>query len=539
MGTVWRPFIRQDTEHAFSPEISKRRRGPWAWVGISLLIAFAVLAVVAVVVVDHAGPLLKGRVIETLSTDFNSRVELDTLNVSVLPGLQVSGDGLRIFPPDNVVAAGAKDPLIAVKHFAFHSGLIGLFIKPMHVHAVNVSGLQITVPPASVRAKAGPTTRHKGKIKIVLGTLICDNSRLVIAASRPDKDPKSFELQHIEMKNVGPNDPWRYDAVLINAVPKGEIRSSGTFGPWNTDTPGDSSVTGHYTFDHANLNPIKGIGGILSSVGDFKGQLDKIIVDGTAETPDFSLDTAKHPMHLRTRFHAIVDGTSGDTYLRSVDAILGNSHFTTSGAVVNVKGRGHQIDLDVDVPGDQLQDFLNLSVKTEPPVMSATITTKAKLQIPPGHQSVSQRMTMQGQFTLRNIHFTNPSVQDKVDMLSLRAQGQPEQAKPGATDVNSRMTGTFRMSGGALTFDDLSYSLPGAQINLFGVYSLDGQHFAFHGKVLTNASLPHMVDNFWASLALRAVQPFFRRKGGGAEIPVSITGTKSAPKFGLDLFGHH
>lgn len=538
MDPVWRPFIAQET-HPSSLQAPKRKRRVWHWIGISLLIALAVFAVIAVVVVDHAGPLLKGRVIETLSTRFDSRVELDTLNVSVLPGLSVSGDGLRIYPPDNLVAAGAKDPLIAVKHFAFHSGVIGLFIKPMHVRAVNVSGLQITIPPRSMREKAGPAPRHKGKVKILVSTLVFDDSRLVIAASRPDKDPKNFELHHIEMHDVGPSAPWKYDAVLINAVPRGEIHSSGTFGPWNTDSPGDSSVTGYYTFDHANLNPIKGIGGILSSVGDFKGRLDKIIVDGTTETPDFSLDTASHPMHLHTKFHAIVDGTSGDTYLHPVDAILGDSHFTTSGAVVNIKGRGHRIDLDVDVPGDRLQDFLKLSVKTEPPVMSAIITTKAKLQIPPGDRSVSQKMSMQGRFTLRNIHFSNPSVQDKVDMLSLRAQGHPHQARPGAADVNSRMTGTFRMSAGALTFDDLSYSLPGAQVNLIGVYSLDGQHFDFHGKVLTDASLPHMVDNFWASLALRAVSPFFHRKGGGAEIPVSISGTRSAPKFGLDLFGHH
>jgi hypothetical protein len=102
------------------------------------------------------------------------------------------------------------------------------------------------------------------------------------------------------------------------------------------------TVTGHYTFKHADLNTIKGIGGVLSSVGDFKGQLDRIEIDGTTETPDFSLDTANHPIPLHTLFHAIVDGTSGDTYLRPVDAQLGGSHFTTSGAVINIKGKGNR-----------------------------------------------------------------------------------------------------------------------------------------------------------------------------------------------------
>ena len=84
---------------------------------------------------------------------------------------------------------------------------------------------------------------------------------------------------------------------------------------------------------------------MLSSVGDFQGQLDRISVDGTTETPNFSLDTANHPMPLHTRFHAVVDGITGDTYLEPVDATLRNSSFTTSGSVINIKGRGHIIEL--------------------------------------------------------------------------------------------------------------------------------------------------------------------------------------------------
>jgi len=33
--------------------------------------------------------------------------------------------------------------------------------------------------------------------------------------------------------------------------------------------------------------------------------------------------------------------------------------------------------------------------------------------------------------------------------------------------------------------------------------------------------------------------PFFKKKRGGAEIPVRISGTKSEPKFGLDVLGAH
>ena len=123
--------------------------------------------------------------------------------------------------------------------------------------------------------------------------------------------------------------------------------------------------------------------------------------------PAFTLDTAKHPVPLETQFHAIVDGTSGDTYLQPVQATLGESKFTCAGAVINIKGKGHQIDLDIDIPAGQIQDFLNLAVKTQPPVMSGTLQMKAKLNIPPGKQSVTQKIGVHGRFLLTRIHFTN------------------------------------------------------------------------------------------------------------------------------------
>jgi hypothetical protein len=280
------------------------------WIAV---IAAVVLSVVGEVMLKRAEPILKGRVIETLSTRFNSRVELDDLQVSVIKGLAVTGKGLRIYAPDDVVAAGAKDPLFVVQQFEFHARLMGLFLKPTHVGAVHVQGLVINIPPKSMRQQNAAKSRHQGKIKILVDEIVCDDSRLVIGTDKPNKDPKIFELSHIVLHDVGPNAPWPYDAELINAVPKGEIHAVGTFGPWDTETPGISTVTGKYTFQNADLNTIKGIGGILHSVGDFTGRLDRIEVHGTADVPDFSLDTANHPVPLHTQFSALVDGTTGDT----------------------------------------------------------------------------------------------------------------------------------------------------------------------------------------------------------------------------------
>ena len=140
----------------------------WKWFGIVVLIGVVALGVVVKVVVDHAEPILKGRVIETLSTKFNGKVELDRLDVSVLKGLQVSGDGLRIFPQDEVVAAGATQALISLGHFAFHADFLNaLFAKPMHVGVVYITGAEINIPPREMwcrrrRGKAYRQDRDRG-----------------------------------------------------------------------------------------------------------------------------------------------------------------------------------------------------------------------------------------------------------------------------------------------------------------------------------------------------------------------------------------
>jgi hypothetical protein len=524
-------FVSQDQ----STQGSSKHKG-WRlafWIILSVVI---VLLVVGEVVVRHAAPILKGRVIETLSTRFNSKVELDDLDVSLIKGLAVSGKGLRIFAPDDLVAAGAKDPIIAVGKFEFHAGLIGLFLKPTRVSSVYVQGLEIHIPPKSIRQQ-GHAIQHKGKIKIVVGDLVVDDSRLVIGTDKPDKDPKLFQLKHIVLHDVGSSAASPYDATLTNAIPRGDIHAAGTFGPWNVESPGESNVTGKYTFDHADLNTIKGIGGMLHSVGNFKGRLDRIEVEGTADVANFSLDTANHPVHLHTNFSAIVDGTTGDTYLQPVNAKLGDSQFTCSGAVVNHKGVGHSINLDVDVPAGRIQDFLELAVKTQPVVMTGVLKMKTRLDIRPGKESVTRKLGLNGEFALQRMHFTNPDVQDKVDMLSLRAQGDPRDAKPGAEDVTSRMTGKFKMAAGKLDFDDLDFTMPGATVHLAGVYTLDGRKFDFNGKVRTDAKLSQMVASRWKSWMLKVADPFFHKHGAGAEIPVKVTGTNSAPKFGLDI-GH-
>lgn len=65
---------------------------------------------------------------------------------------------------------------------------------------------------------------------------------------------------------------------------------------------------------------------------------------------------------------------------------------------------------------------------------------------------------------------------------------------------------------------------------------LDGDTFDFRGKLDLDAKLSQMTTG-WKSILLKPVDPFFHKGGAGTQIPFKVTGTRSEPKFGLDL-GH-
>src|SRR5882762_1253497 len=110
---------------------------------ILVLALLAVLAFVAILsfLAYHAEPLLRARIIETLSTRFHSRVDLAELTVSVSQGLVVSGKGLMIYgPTDPNIHRDGMQPLIGVDEFSFRAGVMNLLRSPMHVRTVYIKG---------------------------------------------------------------------------------------------------------------------------------------------------------------------------------------------------------------------------------------------------------------------------------------------------------------------------------------------------------------------------------------------------------------
>src|SRR5262249_58549188 len=105
-------------------------------------------------------------------------------------------------------------------------------------------------------------------------------------------------------------------------------------------------------------------GGTLTADGGFDGMLPRLDVAGKTVTPDFRLDLGGASEPLDTTFHAVVDGTNGNTHLERVDAKLRHTPIEASGDVVSrphVKGRPGAID--VKVRDGRIEDLLALAAR--------------------------------------------------------------------------------------------------------------------------------------------------------------------------------
>jgi len=507
-------------------------------IGIAAL-TFVVTAFITVrYMIAHAGPILRTRVIQSLSYRFNSKVELAGFQVSLLHGIEVTGSGLEIY--------GSKDPnayepgvqaLIEIREFRFQAALRNLFRSPMHIDTVYVKGMVLNIPPKQGREEMAGMGSRARRMAIFVDKFVCEDTRLMINTINPDKPPLEFAISELKMKDIGPGLPLQFDATLVNPKPVGDIQSTGLFGPWKQDSPRDTPVQGRYSFSHADLSTITGIGGTLSSVGQYSGTLNNIVVHGTTDTPDFRIASSGHPVGLHTEFDAVVDGTCGDTYLKPVKLFFLNTSLTANGSVVRLRnGKGHNIELDVFLNRARIEDLLTLGVRTDPPIMTGPVDMKTKLSLSPGAATVSDRLKLAGDFHVLRAHFANEKVQGKIDSLSLRSQGRKQSREQNGEDVPVDLQGVFTLGHGLLSFSFLHFLIPGTHVDMTGDYSLDGREFDFHGTARLDAKLSQMTTG-WKSILLKPVDPFFSKDGAGTEVPIKVTGTESEPRFGLDF--HH
>jgi len=474
-------------------------------------------------------PFNREWVVETLQKRYQCEVELKSFSVSFFPMVSISGQGLVL----KRQASSGLPPLASIRKFSAAGNWLGLLRQPMHFGRVRLDGLVIVVPPRSRQTETKKQQPAATATVFILDKVLADDAMLKILSANAAKPPHEFAIHKLRMQSVGRNQPMSFQVTLTNPVPVGQIQSSGKFGPWDSDDPSLTPVAGSYTFSKADLSTIHGLGGTLSSLGNYEGVLSEIRVRGETDTPDFDLGISGNKVHLQTHFSAVVDGVSGDTLLQPVEAQLLGSKIVARGRVARVEsGSGRLILLDVTAGPARLEDLLRLAVKSPTPSITGALHVQTKFDLHPAEEAIAKRLKLDGSFNVQSARFTNPETEAKITSLSRHGQGKPRDEDIQNTPFD--LQGHFALANSQATFSRLSFSLPGASLELQGGFGLATQALGFHGTLRLQAKVSQTTTGI-KSLLLKPVDRLFERPGAGTVLPIEITGTREEPSFHVDI----
>jgi len=190
----------------------------------------------------------------------------------------------------------------------------------------------------------------------------------------------------------------------------------------------------------------------------------------------------------------------------------------------------------VVIDNGRLEDVMRLAVNTDKPPMTGALRLQASFVIPAGEMNVVDKLRLQGRFSIAGGRFTNSGVQSRINEMSLRASGKMGKVKnqPNPpSHVASDFQGRFQLRDGVLRIPTLVFDIPGAAVKLSGHYALRRETLAFTGNLYMDAKVSQTVTG-WKSMLLKVADPLFR-ENGQTVVPVKITGTRSAPAFGMDV----
>jgi AsmA-like protein len=496
--------------------------------------AFGVsIAIVGLIALKSVPNMARRILIRDLQQRFHSTIEIGEIQVhGLIP--------LKIVARDITLRYQGRDdvpPLMSIERLSGSADLQSVLGRQWRVTTIHMDGLKIRIPPHS-EAKGEPYVVSQAHPKLRLPPLefteiTTDNALLEILPRQKDRKPHSFWIHHLTLRSIRRGEPAYFHAQLANEIPTGEIDSEGTFGPWDADQPGLTPVAANFEFANANLGQFHGLSGTLSSTGHYGGVLERLDVDGQAVVPNFGLSLSGKTVALKTHYVAVVDGTNGDTYLQSVEARFLRTTLKVNGEVADIPQTAQRkIVLTVTTTEARAEDLLQLVTKGTGVPLGGAVKLHAHLELPSGSRDVVDRLLLDGQFQITHAGFTNRETQARIDALSRRAQGKPEDE--GISGVTSDIRGNLRVVQANAYFSALKFAVPGAAMSLSGSYGLKSEELDFRGKLELSSKLSQMTTGA-ASVLLRALNPFFKDGSGGSILPIKITGSRSNPSFGLDL----
>ena len=497
------------------------------WVLPVAAVLLVALLIGGIVLYTH-WPFSKHNVTQSVQADWPGKIIVQHFHRTYFPHPGCVLEGVTLTKG----ADTSPVPLVTIQRVTIKANYHDLLLRPGYISEILLEGLKISVP-ADMPDDPSPSApaEKSSQFSVRLGEVFTRDATLEIATK--SDGPLKFDIHELTLKSVNDKSPMSYDLAMHNPEPPGEIRSRGKLGPWNSQHLDNIPLAGDYTFDHADLGVYGGIAGTLSAKGKFEGVLGKIETQGTTEIPNFEVTHSHHTVNLKTKFIATVDGTGGDTILKSVDGAFLHTAIHVDGTVTSKPGKpGKTTTLNANVQGGHIDDLLYLFVRENRSPLQGATNFRARVEFPSSQQPFLKRVSLQSAFVIEKAKWENTERQANVNELSKRASGKKKDAA--TPEVTADIQGNVVLSNAVAAFKDTSCKIPGAEAKLSGTYNLENTKIDFHGDLKTEASLADDTTGAKAIL-LKPISPLFKRKNAGAVVPVQMSGTYSDPHFGVAL----
>ncbi|MGC2697392.1 MAG: AsmA-like C-terminal region-containing protein, partial [Candidatus Angelobacter sp.] len=245
-------------------------------------------------------------------------------------------------------------------------------------------------------------------------------------------------------------------------------------------------------------------------------------------------------IHISTQFRGTVDVRDGDVLLPSFQARLGNTNLTAHATIAGSPRK--TVTLMVAEGKGEIQDLMLMFSKASQPSVKGPIVFHTQVVLPPEHRPFKERVQLTGDFNVDPARFPAADTQGSIDQLSERAEGKKDKQKDfdqdddatGFERVLTQLKGQVRLRNGVATFSRISFSLPGAHADMMGTYSLIDKRVDLRGKMRMQATVSQATTGK-KSFFLKVIDPFYKKKGAGAELPVTMSGTYGHTHFAASL----
>jgi hypothetical protein len=446
------------------------------------------------------------------------------------------------FPNPGFIATGLtlqrksapdQPPIGTVQTFFVQGRWIDLLMMRRQVQLVDITGFHLVLPPPGSKAAqedfpAGSTADFTGPDTPIARLEIHDS---VLDVLRENGSRFSFPIRQLHIENMQKSRAMRYAVDMDNAVPHGQVRASGDFGPLSAGNPGETLVSGKFVVERFNLHDVGKIQGTLRGSGSFSGRLDAIRATADTDTPDFAVDDSM-TAHVTGRIDCTVNGLNGDVSYHRMEARTGETSVIASGSTQGAGGKSTELDLAVT--GGRAEDLLRPFLHKPPPVIGL-VDLHAHASLAPSKEGgFLHRLRVDGGFDVPQEKVTDAKTERDLSAFSQRAQGgkapDPERDKnEPIADAISSLRGPAAIRDAVVTTRGLTFEVPGAQARLDGTFNLHTSAVHLSGTVATKADIAKDATG-WKSILLKPLAPFFRKKPAGAVIPIAVTGESGSYK---------